>query len=179
LTSEALMPADSIAGDRRLTPLLGLAPLAVAASTLGLGLTLGLTVLLIHCGLTLLVWVSGGHRAGALLPAVLLVLAGLVTAAQLLCKAFLFDVYVTAGGFFPLLIANGALLAGTIGADRPQSAWIALGDALRAGVECALLLCALGGLRELIGTGFTLALAPAGALLVLAMLAVVRAAIQR
>jgi electron transport complex protein RnfE len=177
------MPAVRIAGtqndDARFTQLLGLAPLAVPASTLGIGLRLGLTVLLIHCGLTLLVWISGRHRTGALLPAVLLILAGLVTAAQLLCKAFLFDFYVTAGGFFPLLIANGTLLAGTIGADRLQSARIALAGALRDSVECALLLCALGGLRELIGTGFLLAVAPAGALLVLAMLAVARAAIQR
>jgi len=183
LTAEALMPGFTGATGHpghhaRLAQLLGLAPLVAVTSTFGIGLRLGLMVLLAHGVIGLLI--AGLRRqmtAGVLLPVVLLILAALLTAAELLCKAFFYDFYLTAGTFLPLIMVNGMLLTGTVGVDDRQALRTTLIRALRQGAECALLLCALGALREIIGMGFTLALVPAGAFFALALLAVARAAI--
>ena len=50
-------------------------------------------------------------------------------------------------------------------------------DGLRHGGGYALLLIALGGLRQLLGAGFTLALAPAGAFFGVALLVATRNAV--
>jgi electron transport complex protein RnfE len=152
-------------------------PLAIPTTSLAIGFRLGLIALLVHCALALLVRISPRPTAEAELAGVLLIIAGLVTTVQLLCKAFLFDFYVRAGAFLPLIIANGTLLACADRPDVPAPLATEGLRALRQGSEYVLLLCAVGGLRELVGAEFTLALVPGGAFLVLALLAVARAAI--
>lgn len=148
------------------------------ANSLVIGLGLGMGTLLVLCGTNVLLSVLRQAIPQAIrLPAIMLIIAAWVTAAELVCKALLFDWYLAAGIFLPLIIANCSILARAEFFASRQPVTAALMDGLRHGAGFALLLIVAGGLRQWLGAGFTLALAPAGGFFALALLVAARNAV--
>lgn len=154
---------------------LGLCPLAVMASSLATGAVLGTTTLLVWSIAVLLLSTDWFPQEPAIRhPAILLVAAALTTIIQLLCKAFLFEFYAVNGVSLTLAITLGATTSALAIASGP-SLRVALMQSSRHGALMALVLLAVGGLRQLSGPGF--APAPAGAFFSLALLIAVRTAV--
>lgn len=85
------------------------------------------------------------------LPASLLVTAGLVTAAELLMRAWFHDLGQSFGVFLPLLAVNIVVIDHIQAPDRSRVA--AITRSVRIAVGIALSLLALGLARELVGRG--------------------------
>jgi electron transport complex protein RnfE len=158
-----------------LATLIGLCPLLAVSSRLATGLALGIASLLVITASNVLVSVLGRRlRAQARLPACLLLIAGLVTAVDLLFQAHWFELHGEVGLFVPLIVVNGVILARAEFFATAGGAWRALLDGLGYGLGFALLLAGLGALREMLAPRLPVADLPAGALFLLAVFVAAR-----
>lgn len=134
------------------------------------------------------------------LPVFVLIIASLVTCADIVTQAWFFDLWLSLGIFIPLIVTNCVILARAESFASRQPPLAALVDGVAQGAGFALVLIVLGGLRELLGNGtlfagaemlfggsagaeapmpstgggFLLALLPPGAFLGLALLVALR-----
>ncbi len=137
-----------------LVQLLGLCPLLAVTTSIVNGLALGLATAAVLVVTNLLV--APMRRAlvpVARIPLYVLIVASLVTCIDLTSSALLDGLHESLGLYVPLIVTNCALLAqaDTVAARKP------VGEALLAGLASGLgfiaVLVALGGLRELLGSG--------------------------
>ncbi len=137
-----------------LVQFLGICPLLAVSNSLinGLGLGLATTVVLALSNLTVSVFKPLIHP-DVRLPAFVLIIASLVTMIDLATQAWLYDLWLSLGIFLPLIVTNCVILARaeTFGSRQPPLP--ALADGIANGLGFALVLVALGAVRELIGTG--------------------------
>lgn len=137
-----------------LAQLLGICPLLAVSRTLVTGLALGLGTLLVLCASNGLV--SALRRQidpRVRLPALVLVIAALVTAVDLACKALWFGLYQDIGLFVPLIVTNCVILARAESFASRQPVVPSLLDGLGQGAGMLAVLAVLGALRELVGYG--------------------------
>ncbi|MDJ0793267.1 MAG: electron transport complex subunit E [Woeseiaceae bacterium] len=153
-----------------LVQLLGLCPLLAVTSTFINGLGLGiatLCVLVVSNGLVSATrrWIRTEIR----IPIYVLIIASLVTCAELIFKAWFPALDRSLGIFIPLIVTNCAIVArAEIYASRnPVGSSII--DGLVMGTGFALLLMALGAFRQLVSMVWLLALLPPGAFFSLAL----------
>ncbi len=137
-----------------LVALVGLCPMLPGADSLVKGFGLA--------AVTLAVLATAGLAAGlmrrlpgpaARAPACLLVIAAAVVLADVLSRAYFFELRLALGAALSLVVANCAVLARTLALASPQAA---PADAVQLGrdaVRLALVLVAVGALRELLGHG--------------------------
>ncbi|UCG73376.1 MAG: electron transport complex subunit E [Chromatiales bacterium] len=137
-----------------LVQLLGLCPLLAVTTTLINGLGLGLATIAVLCASNTLVaatrhWIHPNLR----LPVYVLLIAGFVSAVDLVAHAWFFDLHGSLGIFIPLIVTNCVILgrAEAFASRRPVPA--ALADGLGHGLGFAAVLVVLGALREAIGRG--------------------------
>ena len=141
-----------------LVQLLGLCPLLAVTSTFVNGLGLGVATLVVLTMSNVLVsatrrWIRDDIR----IPMYVLIIASLVTCIELIFKAGFPALDRSLGIFIPLIVTNCAIVArAEVFASRNTVASSLL-DGLAMGGGFALLLCALGFVRELIGHGSILA----------------------
>lgn len=141
-----------------LVQLLGLCPLLAVTSTFVNGLGLGLATLTVLTMSNLLVsatrrWIRSDIR----IPMYVLIIASLVTCIELVFRAGFPALDRSLGIFIPLIVTNCAIVArAEVFASRNAIGPSVL-DGLTMGGGFALLLCALGFVRELIGHGSILA----------------------
>ena len=141
-----------------LVQLLGLCPLLAVTSTFVNGLGLGVATLVVLTMSNVLVsatrrWIRDDIR----IPMYVLIIASLVTCIELIFKAGIPALDRSLGIFIPLIVTNCAIVArAEVFASRNTVASSLL-DGLAMGGGFALLLCALGFVRELIGHGSILA----------------------
>lgn len=141
-----------------LVQVLGLCPLlAISNNTvnaLGLGLATLLTLVVSN---TLVSLIRHWVRPEVRLPVFVLVIASVVTAIELAMNAWLHGLYIVLGIFIPLIVTNCIIIARAEGFasrhDLGRAAW----DGLMMGAGFALVLVALGMLREVLGQGTILA----------------------
>ncbi len=166
--------------ERHWALIMGACPLLVATDSLLKGVGLGAATLVALATTTALMAV--GRRfipASARLASGLLILAALLSLAQILSKAFFFDLHLELRILLPLVMANCAI----IGCAQAVATARAAREALALGLGFAVLLTAFGAFREIAGQGtvlswplpgtrggFALAAAPAGAFFALALL---------
>ncbi len=137
-----------------LVQFLGLCPLLAVSNTLINGLGLGIATMLVLIMSNLLVSVSRNAIPNEVrLPVFVLIIASLVTAIELLFKAYLFDLYLSLGIFIPLIVTNCAILARAEAFASRQPPGKALLDGFAMGLGFTLLLVTLGSMREIIGRG--------------------------
>jgi electron transport complex protein RnfE len=153
-----------------LVQLLGLCPLLAVTSTFINGLGLGIATLSVMVVSNALVsstrrWIRREIR----IPIYVLIIASLVTCAELVFKAWFPALDRSLGIFIPLIVTNCAIVArAEIFASRnPIGASII--DGLVMGTGFALLLMSIGAFRELIAMGWLLAVLPPGAFFSLAL----------
>jgi electron transport complex protein RnfE len=140
-----------------LVQLLGLCPLLAVTTSFVNGLGLGLaTLFVLSCANVLVSGTRRFIRSEIRIPMYVLIIASLVTCIELIFKAWLPALDRSLGIFIPLIVTNCAIVArAEVFASRnPVSA--SLLDGLAMGTGFALLLCALGAFRELLGHGTVL-----------------------
>lgn len=156
---------------------LGLAPLSVMATTAVDALLAGIGAIL-----TLLVGSVTMHALRAILPgalgmpALVTMLAAFVGALGLAVQAWLPALGAGNARYLPLLIVHGALVA-CLGQHESFSR--AARDGLAMGLGSLAMLLAIGTLRGFTGEGFRFALTPTAALVLLALLLVLKNRITR
>ena len=137
-----------------LVQLLGLCPLLAVTSTFVNGLGLGLATLVVLTMSNMLVsatrrWIRSDIR----IPMYVLIIASLVTCIELIFKAWFPVLDRSLGIFIPLIVTNCAIVARAEVFASRNSIGASMLDGLAMGGGFALLLCALGFVRELIGHG--------------------------
>lgn len=151
-----------------LAQLLGICPLLAVSRSLVTGFALGLCSVLVLCATNGVVsTVRRQIDARIRLPALVLIIAALVTAVDLVAKAFWFDLYQDIGLFISLIVTNCVILARAESFAARQPVLPSLVDGLGQGFGFLAVLTVLGALRELLafgtlGAGAELLLGPAG-----------------
>jgi len=137
-----------------LVSLLGLCPLLALSTSLVNALTLGLAttfVLITSNGL-----ISGLRHhllQAARLPLLMLVMAAMVTAVDLLLKALIPELHEHIGLFIPLIVTNCQILARAEAFASRQPIPLALMDGAFMGLGFTGVMILLGSIREILGTG--------------------------
>jgi len=137
-----------------LVQLLGICPLLAVTTTLVNGLGLGIATLFVLTFSNMLVSATRHFiRPEIRIPMYVLIISSLVTCIELLFYAWFPGRGRTLGIFLPLIVTNCAIVARAevYASKNPVGASVVDGFAMGAGF--ALLLCALGAFRELIGHG--------------------------
>jgi electron transport complex protein RnfE len=141
-----------------LVQLLGLCPLLAVTNTAVNGLGLGLATLLVLTGSNLIVsLIRPLLQPEIRIPAFVLIIASLVTAIDLTLQAWFSGLSQNLGIFVPLIVTNCTLLARAEAFASRNPPGPALIDGLAQGLGFALVLIALGSMRELLGQGTLLA----------------------
>ena len=141
-----------------LVQLLGLCPLLAVTTTFVNGLGLGLaTMFVLTCSNLLVSATRRFIRDEVRIPMYVLIISSLVTCIEMIFQAWFPGLGRSLGIFIPLIVTNCAIVArAEVFASRnPIGASVA--DGLAMGTGFALLLCAIGAFRELIGQGSLLA----------------------
>lgn len=177
--------------------LVGIGPLLVVTTSVVNALVLGLATMAVLTTASLLVSLLRRCTGTLLrLPLLLVVLATLATAVDLLLQAWSYPLYQSLGLFVPLIAANSLLLTHVDANASAQTPLVAIAAAMQTSLGYLALLFVVGAARELLGTGalfagmqqllpfadswrwqvfetptpFLLALTPPGALLLLTLL---------
>ena len=137
-----------------LVQVLGLCPLLAVTGTvvnaLGLGLATTLVLLSSNIAVSLIRhFVSDSVR----LPAFVMIIAALVTCAELLMQAFTYELYEILGIFIPLIVTNCAILGRADAFACKNPVLPAAVDGLMMGLGFMGVLLVLGALREIVGQG--------------------------
>lgn len=137
-----------------LVQLLGLCPLLAVTTSLVNGLGLGLATLFVLTASNMLVS-STRHfiRSEIRIPMYVLIISSLVTCIELLMYAWFPGLGRSLGIFIPLIVTNCAIVARAEVFASRNTVKASVIDGLSMGTGFALLLCALGAFRELIGFG--------------------------
>lgn len=137
-----------------LVQLLGLCPLLAVTTSLVNGLGLGIATLMVLTASNALVSATRRFIHSEIrIPMYVLIIASLVTCVELVFRAYFPALDRSLGIFIPLIVTNCAIVArAEIFASRNPVLPSVL-DGLSMGAGFAILLCALGAFRELIGQG--------------------------
>lgn len=140
-----------------LVQLLGLCPLLAVTTNAVSGLGLGLATLATLLGANITVSLLRRHISAEIrIPVFVLIIATFVTTVELLMSAFFYALYQVLGLFIPLIVTNCSIIGRAeafASRNRPPQAAL---DALAMGAGFALVLIALGALRELLAQGTVL-----------------------
>ncbi|MBT3798707.1 MAG: electron transport complex subunit E [Porticoccaceae bacterium] len=137
-----------------LVQLLGLCPLLAVSSTMANALGLGLATMMVLIGSNTIVSLIRNHVNDAVrLPVFVIIIATFVTCAELLMKAYTYDLYQILGIFVPLIVTNCAILGRAEAFASKNNVSLAALDGFMMGMGFLLVLVALGAIRELLGQG--------------------------
>ena len=135
-----------------LVQLLGLCPLLAVSSTVANALGLGLATMMVLIGSNTIVSLIRNHVNDAVrLPVFVIIIAAFVTCAELLMKAYTYDLYQILGIFVPLIVTNCAILGRAEAFASKNNVSLAALDGFMMGMGFLLVLVALGAIRELLG----------------------------
>ena len=141
-----------------LVQLLGLCPLLAVTGTVVNALGLGLATMMVLIGSNIIVSLIRHHVSDAVrLPVFVIIIATFVTCAELVMKAFTYELYQILGIFIPLIVTNCAILGRAEAFASKQSVGMAGLDGFMMGLGFLLVLVCLGAVRELLGQGTLLA----------------------
>lgn len=137
-----------------LVQLLGLCPLLAVTGTVVNALGLGLaTMMVLLCSNTAVSMIRNFVPDAVRLPAFVMIIASLVTCAELLMQAFTYELYEILGIFIPLIVTNCAILGRADAYACKNPILPAATDGLMMGIGFTAVLILLGAMREVIGQG--------------------------
>lgn len=137
-----------------LVQLLGLCPLLAVSTTLVNALGLGIaTLITLMVTNTLASLLRHWLRPEIRIAVFVLIIAGAVTALDLLMAAYRFDLHQRLGIFVPLIVTNCAILARAESFASRQPVWPSFLDGCAQGLGFLCLLAVLGAIREVLGYG--------------------------
>lgn len=137
-----------------LVQLLGLCPLLAVTATVVNALGLGFATLLVLTGSNIAVSLIRNYVPQTVrLPAFVMIIASLVTCAELLMQAYTYELYEILGIFIPLIVTNCAILGRADAFASKNPVLPSALDGFMMGLGFALVLVLLGAIREIIGQG--------------------------
>jgi electron transport complex protein RnfE len=137
-----------------LVQLLGLCPLLAVTNSFVNALGLGIVTTFVLVAANALVSLTRNHvKADVRLPTFVMIIAALVTVAELLMQAMTYELYQILGIFIPLIVTNCAILGRAEAFACKNDIGPAMLDGLAMGVGFMLVLLLLGGMREILGQG--------------------------
>ena len=137
-----------------LVQLLGLCPLLAVTGTTVNAMGLGLATTLVLLGSNISVSLIRNFVPETVrLPAFVMIIASLVTCAELLMQAYTYELYEILGIFIPLIVTNCAILGRADAFASKNSILPSALDGFMMGLGFTIVLMILGTLRELIGQG--------------------------
>lgn len=141
-----------------LVQLLGLCPLLAVTGSVVNALGLGFATLLVLTGSNVVVSLVRSQVSDAVrLPAFVMVIATFTTCTELLMKAYTYELYLVLGIFIPLIVTNCVILGRAEAFASKNPVLPAALDGLMMGSGFALVLLAIGAVREVLGSGTLLA----------------------
>ncbi|MAZ86869.1 MAG: electron transport complex subunit RsxE [Cellvibrionaceae bacterium] len=137
-----------------LVQLLGLCPLLAVSGSVVNALGLGLATTLVLVGSNISVSLIRKTVSDAVrLPAFVMIIASFTTCTELLMKAFTYELYQVLGIFIPLIVTNCAILGRADAFASKNKVGASAFDGLMMGLGFALVLIAVGAIREVLGSG--------------------------
>ena len=137
-----------------LVQLLGLCPLLAVSQTLVTSLTLGLITLAVLVGANTLISLLKRTLVDTVrLPLQILVIATMVSAADLLMQTYFFELYQRIGLFIALIVTNCTILGRAELFARRNPVMASMADGFWMGLGFLWAITLLGGVREVIGRG--------------------------
>src|SRR5690606_7980024 len=137
-----------------LVQLLGLCPLLGTSNStvnaLGLGLA---TILVLTCSNAAVSLIRNATTPAVRLPTFVMIIAALTTCIELLMQAYTYQLYQILGIFIPLITTNCVILGRAEAFAAKHDVGRAAYDGFIMGVGFALVLLAIGLVRELLGSG--------------------------
>ena len=144
-----------------LVQLLGLCPLLGVSNSMVNALGMGIATALVLAASNAAVALIRRQVTDAVrLPVFVMIIAALTTCIELLMQAFTYELYQILGIFIPLITTNCIILGRAEAFAAKNSVAHASFDGLMMGTGFALVLLALGSVRELLGTGMLLSNMP-------------------
>lgn len=153
-SARSILEYGLVSGNTGLVQLLGLCPLLAvsnnAVNALGLGLATLLALTVTNTAVASLRRIT---RRDVRIPAFVMIIAAVVTAIELSLRAWLPHLYQVLGLFVPLIVTNCAIMGRAEAFAARNDPTRAALDGFATGLGFLWVLLALGGIRELIGTG--------------------------
>lgn len=137
-----------------LVQVLGLCPLLAVSATVVNALGLGLaTTMVLFSSNTSVSLIRNFVSPTVRLPAFVMIIASLVTCAELLMQAYTYELYQILGIFIPLIVTNCVILGRADSFASKNPVLPSALDGLMMGLGFTFVLVALGAFREIIGQG--------------------------
>ncbi len=134
--------------------LLGLCPLLATSTTVVNALAMGMATTIVLLLSALLVSSLRNHiQESVRLPTFMLIIAGSVTAVELLMKAYLYELYLALGIFIPLIVTNCIIIGRAEAFSSKHPVRDSLLDALIMGIGFTWVIVVLGAIREVLARG--------------------------
>ena len=137
-----------------LVQMLGLCPLLAVSNTainaLGMGLATIAVVVVTNFLVSLIRPIT---KKEIRIPLFVLLIASVVTTLEMIMNAYFHELYLILGIFIPLIVTNCLIMARAEAFASKNSYWLAIKDGFFVGLGFALVLVAIGMMRELIGQG--------------------------
>ncbi len=134
--------------------MLALCPVMAVTGTATNGLGMGLATLFVLVGSNLIVSMIRHFISPAVrIPVYIVIIATLVTLTDMLINAFAYELYKVLGLFIALIVVNCAILGRAEAFASKNTMLDSFYDALVMGIGLTWALVAIGGFREIIGSG--------------------------
>lgn len=134
--------------------LLGMCPTLGVTSTAYNGLGMGIATLFVLLMSNIVVsLVKSQIPAKVRIPAFIIIIASFVTIVEMVLEAFIPFLYEQLGIFIPLIVVNCLILGRAEAFASKNSLLSSVVDALGMGIGFTIALIALGGVREILGSG--------------------------
>lgn len=156
-TSKLTFPGVLRDGIRQAPPfrlLLGLCPALAVTTAMENGFWMGLAVIFVlACSELLISLLRKVIPDRVRIPVYIVIVATFVTVVDMMMKAFLPDMHAVLGIFIPLIVVNCVILGRAEAFASKNGPLLSVADAVGVGAGFTVSLMAIGGVRELLGTG--------------------------
>ena len=133
---------------------LGLCPVLGVSTSMENGIGMGLaTTFVLICSNVLISALRNIIPSKVRIACYIIIIATFVTVVELLMQAFAYPLFLKLGMFIPLIVVNCIVLGRAEAFAAKNNMILSFADGLGMGVGFTLSLGALGGIREILGTG--------------------------
>ncbi len=134
--------------------MLGMCPTLAVTTSASNGIGMGLSTLaVLVMGNFIISLLRKGIPDSVRLPAFIVIVASLVTVVELVCQAFLPDLYAALGLYIPLIVVNCIILGRAEAYASKNPPLLSIFDGIGMGLGFTAALLVLGLIRELLGNG--------------------------
>lgn len=134
--------------------MLALCPVMAVTGTATNGLGMGLATLFVLVGANLIISMIRHLISSAVrIPVYIVIIATLVTLTDMLINAFAYELYKVLGLFIALIVVNCAILGRAEAFASKNTVWDSFVDSVLMGIGLTWALVAIGGFREILGSG--------------------------